>query len=241
MKNKTWPLVILGLVLVAVIILIIISRFSVQKKLDAGTESETAKGTSSEIQAQTYLASSSPVVEAGDEIFGSSDAVLKIFVYEDYTSLYSANLADTLDKIKAEFGNRVVVIIRPYIVDDSVASLRLAQAVSCAGEQGKWKEMRALLFAQAKNKQLLVDNLPNYETQLSLNNNDFAACLTNIEKSGRIEQSVAAAQSYGVQGTPTMFIGGEMVIGARPYEDFVDSNGDKIIGLKSVVEGRINL
>jgi len=239
MQKKSWYLIIAVLIVIAIVVTVVASRLLARANLDA-LESVNSSGANSDLQTQTYLASNSPTFRNGDKIFGSAEAALKIFVYEDYTSVYSANLADTLDKIKAEMGDQAAIIVRPYVVNNLEAAQQLAQAVDCAGEQGKWKEMRALLFAQAKNKQLLVDNLANYENQLSLNTSDFTACLTNQTKSGKIEQSVVEAQGYGVQGAPTMFIGDEMIIGARPYEDFVDSNGDKISGLKSVVAGKIN-
>ena len=238
MKKIYWYFII-GILAVAAIIVV----WAVKDKAGSGkatTPENLAANTPGEAQVQTYLASGTPTVKDGDKMFGDKDAVLPIFVYEDYSNKYSADLADTLDKIKAESGDKVAVVVRPFALANSVSAAKLAMAVDCAGEQGKWKEMRALLFAQAKNQQLLSDNLDNYVSQLELKADDFNTCLTNVEKSGKIEQSVAEAQKYGVQGAPTMFIGGEMVLGARPYEDFVDSNGDKIAGLKSVVAGKIN-
>jgi protein-disulfide isomerase len=240
MKKNYWYLVIAALVVLAIVITFVIIRSSQQPAPGSEIGNDQEIIPINGVQAQTYLASGTPTLKDDDRIFGSEKAALPIFVYEDYSSPYSAALADTLDKIQAESGNQVAVVVRPYIVSNSVSSLQLAVAVDCAGEQGKWKEMRALLFAQAKNQQLLADNLPNYVAQLELDDDDFTACLTNPEKSEKIEQSVAEAQGYGVQGAPTLFIGGEMIIGARPYEDFTDSNGDKIVGLKTVVASKVN-
>lgn len=238
MKKTRWYLLAAVLVIVAVAAVILISRFR-QAPASSDVQADQAEETLGETQPQTFLASDTPALEADDLVFGDRDADLPIFVYEDYSSQYSADLADTLEKIRAESDGQVAIIVRPFLSTNSAASARLAVAVGCAGEQGKWKEMRALLFAQAKSKQLLEDKMADYATQLRLNEEEFQTCLTNPQKSETIGQAVASARQYGVQGAPTIFIAGEMVIGARPYDDFVDSNGDQIAGLKSLINEKL--
>lgn len=191
-------------------------------------------------QAQTYAASQVPTLEKEDNIFGSSRASLKIFVYEDYSDLYSARLADSLDKARADFGDELAVIVRPYISKISALSAPAAQAVSCAGEEGKWVEMRALLFAQSKTSRLALANFSAYAQQIGLDEGEFQICLTNREKSEKIEQAAQEAAQYGILGAPTIFVGSEMILGARPYENYVDSNGDQIEGLKTVISRLIS-
>lgn len=192
------------------------------------------------VQAQSYLASNIPSLQDTDKIFGSGKAPLKIFVYEDYTSPYSAALADTLDRIKAESGDNLALVVRPYVVNNSLFAAEAARAVDCAGEQGKWREMRALLFVKAKNLQDARADLTSYVQQIGLNNDKFQLCLTNAEKSGKIEKAATEAENYSVQGAPTIFIGDDMILGARPYDDFTDSNGDKIEGLKTVIARKLS-
>jgi protein-disulfide isomerase len=188
---------------------------------------------------QSYAAVSVPHLEKGDRLFGSQDASLKIFVFEDYTNSYCAALDQTLQKIKSENGDKIAIVTRPFFTNP-VTSLAAVAAVTCAGQEGKWQEMRNLLLNKAKTKQPLTGDWSEYINQLQLNKDSFSACLTNEQKSGTIEQAVEAAKSYGVQGAPTIFIGDEMINGARPYDDFVDSNGDKIEGLKSLITKRLS-
>jgi len=220
---------------VAVIILItaIVLRFSQDQEIIPEKQIENIN--IKEAQAQTYVASQAPTLKDDDKVFGSLDAPLKIFVYEDYADLYSANLADTLEKIYQENKQQVAIIVRPFIQENSLLSKSAAQALACAAEKGNWKEMRALLFTNVKNNQLSVDSFNAYARSLDLNENDFTTCLTNFQKSEKIEQLVLAAKKYSVLGAPTMFVNDEMILGARPYEDYIDSNGDKIEGLKTVV------
>ncbi len=222
------------LMAVAVILAVVIAVIIIKPKKSA-TSNSPLTVRPSEARAQSFVSSKYPELKAEDKVFGSASAPLKIFVYEDYTNIYSAKLADTLDKIRVESGDKVAVVIRPYFKNSPLASQAQA-AVDCAGEQGKWVEMRALLFAQTSNKQLSAGNFSAYAGQIGLNASDFASCLTKSQKSVKIEQSVKEAETYTVQGAPTIFVGNEIILGARPYDDFTDSNGDKIEGLKTVVE-----
>ena len=236
---KTDKKLILAGAVLAVIIIIIIA-FVFAKKSASVTDSgrpPLAAGIDGAV-ANTYITAQKPTLSENDLMFGAADASLQIFVYEDYVSPYSAALGDTLEKIRAESGERLAIIVRPFI-QDSPEGNEAAVAVACAGEQGKWKEMRALLFARTKNQQAGALDFGDYAKQIGLEGGRFLVCLTNPDKSGTIEQETRAAAGYGAQGTPTMFVGGEMIIGARPYDDFKDSNGDEIAGLKRVIEEKL--
>lgn len=189
----------------------------------------------SQAQAQTYSAKQAPTLEKDDLFFGSKQAPVKIFVYEDYSDLYSARLADTLDKLRSDFGDQVMIIVRPYIAKNSPLSVAAAQAVLCAGDRDKWTNMRAILFAQAKNSALSLDNFSSYASQIGLDVDTFKTCLTNPQKSEKIEKLAKTATNYQVLGAPTMFVGSSVILGARPYDNYTDSNGDQVEGLKNIV------
>ncbi len=213
--------------------------FVFSRKQESQVSLEIASSPMAEAKAQSYAAKLAPEAEDEDLTFGSAKAPLLAFVYEDYSSPYSAALADTLERLRQESDGRLGIIIRPFILDTEPLSQPAALSVWCAAEQGKWKEMRAFLFSQAKTEQLQEDSLAIGAGEIGLDQTAFSACLTNSQKSERIEGMVAQAGSYGVLGAPTMFLGQEMILGARPYDDFVDSNGDTIEGLGSLVKRKL--
>ncbi len=227
------------LILVIIIILIVVIVVIIGNQPKSVSLKNPDKLISGEAQAQSYITEKMPVLEEGDLFFGSEQAALKIFVYEDYSNIYSAQLADTLEKIRQELGNRVAIIVRPYVLDDSLLSRQAALAIECAGKNDKWMKMRALLFSQIKNNQLLSEDFVSEIKQLKLDNDEFQTCLTNPEKLERIEQTMKMAKQYEVLGAPTLFVGDEMILGARPYEDYIDSNGDAIEGLRAVVDRKL--
>jgi len=179
--------------IVAAIVIIIAAFVLVKKSASVGNGNQLAAANgATQSDAHGYIAAKMPTLVSGDHVFGNADAALKVFVYEDYSSLYSANLADTLQKIQAEEGGRLAVIVRPYIKNSSDAKAA-ALAVACAGEEGKWQGMRALLFARAKDQQAGSPDFSSYANQLGLAADKFQACLTSPEESGTIEQTAGAA------------------------------------------------
>lgn len=220
-------------VLVIVLITAIVLGISNSRKNKNINNEEAVK--ISGAKTQSYEIKKSPVLNSGDKVYGAENGKLKIFVYEDYANIYSARLADILEKIKLE--SEVSIIVRPYFNLNDPLAKSAALAMECAND--KWLPMRALLFAQVKNNQLNLDNFSANAKQVGLDEEEFKNCLTNPEKSRILEKSLEEARTYSVVAAQTMFIGDELVIGARPYDDYIDSNGDKIEGLKQVVDRKL--
>jgi protein-disulfide isomerase len=174
-------------------------------------------------------------VKADDNIIGSDKASLKVFVYEDYSSKYSSELAETLNKIFLEADNQLMIIVRPYALSSSIISRETALATMCAKDLGKWETMRTFLLAAVKDGALSDVGFSGYANAIQVNEDEFKACLTNEEKSVKLDELMLNAKEQLVLGAPTIIVGNDMILGARPYADYVDSNGDSIEGLKTVI------
>lgn len=228
-NKKKFYLIILAIILLSALILRISSKSTSQKVITI----ESTKV--SDAKEQSYISNKYPELNFNDKIFGDKNAKLKIFVYEDYSNILSAQLDDTLEKIKLEKKD-LNIIVRPYVSAD-ILSKNAALALACSDD--KWVEMRALLFAQVKNKQINIDNFSANAKQIGLNEENFTNCLTNPEISRTIEKSMEESKAFSVLGAPTTFVGDELVIGARPYDNFTDSNGDKIEGLENLINRKL--
>lgn len=228
-QKKYFAIIVLAIILIAALILGVNNALK-NKKTAAGDSVKIAGA-----KVQSYTISKNPTLNPDDKVYGAKNGKVKIFVYEDYSNIYSARLADILEKIKLE--SDVSIIVRPFFNLNDQLAKNAALAVECSND--KWLAMRALLFAQVKNNQLSLDNFPTNAKQIGLDETEFKNCLTNPEKSRTIEESLAEAKTYSVVAAQTMFVGDELIIGARPYDDYVDSNGDKIEGLKQVVDRKL--
>jgi protein-disulfide isomerase len=104
-----------------------------------------------------------------------------------------------------------------------------AQAALCAGDQGKFWEMHDSLFA---NQGALTENdMANRAKSLGMDSGELTQCVSSEKYSKEIEKSATEAQSMGIDGTPTFFLGviqenGKVVkvektiVGAHSYKTF---------------------
>jgi protein-disulfide isomerase len=158
-------------------------------------------------------------VTAGDGVTkGSGGAPVTIVEYSDFQCPYCAQMASTLRRISAKYGDQVRFVYRDYPLPFHKDAPKAAEAASCAREQDKFWEMHDALFAN-QNALALAD-LKRYAAQIGLEATAFAQCLD----SGRTEQSwrksKELADAYGVGSTPTLFVNGRVVNGAYPFEFF---------------------
>lgn len=174
-----------------------------------------------------------------DSLIGSDKAKLKVLVYEDYSNPYSAELAKTLNLLSGEYKNDIAIISRPFVASNSTDSYNLSLGYLCAKDVGKGSEMRSILLKQA-GEEIVSFDLPSYVRELKLDEEKFETCMDSQEKLVVIDELKDDAKSNMVLGSPTILIDKEMIIGARPYADFVDSNGDAIEGLKTVVKRHLS-
>jgi protein-disulfide isomerase len=101
-----------------------------------------------------------------------------------------------------------------------------ARASHCAGEQGRFWELRRLLVKNAD--KLSVDYITGSAKTLSLDMAAFASCMTSDRFDAAIRQDVVSATAVGVSGTPSFLIGrstaqgfeGTRIVGAQPYAVF---------------------
>ena len=84
-------------------------------------------------------------------------------------------------------------------------AFKAAEAGHCAGEQGKFWEMHARLYANQR--ALAPNNLPQYAQAIELDVPKFQQCLESGKYAAKIRQDLADGQQAGVTGTPGFFLG----------------------------------
>ncbi len=169
------------------------------------------------------------VSAAGGHALGRSDAPLTVVEYTDYQCPFCKRFHDTtFPELKKNFidTGKVRFISRNLPLPFHQFALQAAQAAVCAGEQGKYWEMRDLLF---KNQHKLDrESLVGYARDLSLKADEFAGCLDDGKRRKEIEDEAASARSAGISGTPSFVLGrekgksveGRKIVGAQPYAAF---------------------
>ncbi|MDK2794978.1 MAG: hypothetical protein PWQ58_177 [Archaeoglobaceae archaeon] len=160
-------------------------------------------------------------VSADDDPWvGAENPKIVIIEFSDYACPYCAKFALEVEKKLIEnYSNVVKLVFRDFPVHGEI-SYKAAMAANCALEQGKFWAYHYLLFERQNEWYSNETMFYKYAEELGLNSTQFNECLSSGKYREEVEKDVQDALSYGVTGTPTFFVNGEMVIGYRSYEDF---------------------
>lgn len=179
-------------------------------------------------------------VSVSDHSDSSQSAPVKAIAYCEFTSDFCRDFSDILRSAKAEFGDKISLVFRHYILDKNSTAFDFANASECAAEQGKFWEMHDQLFAAQKSGTLIPDNLTALAGNIGLDAVKFDTCQKELKYAKKIEQDMKEAVDSGIMGAPTAYIGGVLVTGARPLDDFTDTDGNKVEGLRSIINKQIS-
>jgi len=174
-------------------------------------------------------------INKDDNYQGNLDAPVQLIIYCDFECPFCLRFLDTINKVKEEFKDKVVIAYRHYILDTHENSFSAALASECAAEQGKFWDMHDKLFQDNNENNFNIDEFKKDAQDLGLEKLKFENCLENEKYKDKIKSQMEEAKNIGVIGTPHIFINGENVIGAYPFEDFIFSNGDKEQGVKNII------
>lgn len=159
-----------------------------------------------------------------DMAMGDENAPVTIVEYASLTCPHCAHFHDaTLPELKEKFidTGKVYFIFRDFPLDPLAAAG--AMLARCAPDD-QYFEMTDLLFDKQRQwaySQDPVSALLNLAKQAGFTQESFEACLTNQELlDGVNEVKDTAARDFGVNSTPTFFINGRMLRGARDIEEF---------------------
>lgn len=175
-------------------------------------------------------------VDNNDFVLGAKKPVLDIIVYEDLSDLYSFQFNQTVNLIKENFSDKVRIAFRPVVNKSFPGSADTYLLARCAGEQNKFFEMRDLILSKVEEGALSEADFSKYASDLKLDENKINTCLSSEKYLSEIEAYTKEAENFGVYGSPTIFVGEEIVAGARKFEDAVNGNGESLLGMKNIIE-----
>ena len=191
---------------------------------------------------ENIINSSGQVLEArgidnSDIIIGQGD--LEIIVYEDLSDFYSVKFDKTLEAIKENFSDQVTIAFRPYANKMFSLSYPTNSLMECAKEQNKFFEARELILQKVDQDILNEDDFLSYGEELSLNTEDLKQCLLNDKYISKIEKSSKEAESFGVYGSPAIFVDKQLIVGARDFENVINGGGEELLGMKNIINEKL--
>lgn len=174
----------------------------------------------------------------GKPSLGAANAPITVVEFTDYQCPYCLRFSKTtfppLKKKYIDTGKvRWVALNLPLSFHKDAR--KAAQGAHCAGEQGKFWEMRQTLFEHPK--ELGVQDLSRHAKLLSLNTDNFDACMKSDRHLAAIDKDASDARTVRLTGTPSFIIGktasdqieGKVVIGAQPLNVF-DATITQLLG-----------
>lgn len=174
-------------------------------------------------------------IDENDHYQGKLGAPIQIIVYSSFDCPFTSQLNETIEQIKREFGDKVVVAFRHFILRGHNSAMPAALAAECAAEQGKFWEMRDKLYADNEARRMGAERFKIDAAELGLDTDKFNKCADEEKYADKINNQILESENFGVIGTPTSFVNGEQAIGAVPFDDFVHSDGRASEGMRNII------
>lgn len=179
-------------------------------------------------------------VDRNDHLWGPIDAPVTMIVYDDFECPFCAQLYETINRAKAEFGNNLLVVVRNFPLISHEQAIPAALAAECAADQAKYWEMYHKLFEANKSGKLVIEQISADAQAIGLDMTVFTPCLTNEKYKDKIMAEKAEVKDLGIIGTPASFINGQYLSGALPYEDFTYPDNTPALGLRSLIQKELS-
>jgi protein-disulfide isomerase len=182
----------------------------------------------------TDAARSAPVPAEPDREFnviGDADAPVVIIEFTDLQCPYCAKFAtQTFPRLRTAYidTGKLRYASRDLPLPMHAFAVPAAVAARCAGEQGRFWEFRAAVFAEQG--RLGTAPYDEFARRLGLDAERFAACRRDDRQLRLVWEDAQLAGSFGLDSTPSFVIGrvidgkfvGDSFSGAKPLEFFVE-------------------
>lgn len=256
-KNTSKTIIIIGAAICCLIGLIIVMVFVSGDKNKTEQQTALTEADEAEIQAEneekTLMEANmeamenakqqvyQPVrdIEKEDHILGDINAPVQLIIYNDFDCPFFAKLNDTIDQAKQEFGDKIVIAFRHFPQSIHSYAMLSALASECAAEQDSFWQMHDRLLADNKENKMSVEQFKQDAEEIGLNTKKFNQCLEEEKYIDKIYEQMSEGKEAGAIGTPTIFVNGEQLAGALPFEDYTALDGIDEEGMKSVIERKL--
>lgn len=149
---------------------------------------------------------------------GLEDAPVQLIEFADFECPFCANSDEALRKLRDKYGNQVALTFVHLPLPFHENAKPAARAAECAHNQGRFDEMRKLLFERQED----FGQMPWTEFASEVGIPDagkFEICVQDATPILRVEQGSKLARKFGVRGTPTIIVNGWKFPVALSVED----------------------
>ncbi len=174
-------------------------------------------------QAEELKKPLAPAVDPQRAMRGPAGAETLVVVYSDFLCPYCAQGAKTLKEFMGRHPDSVRVLFKHYATDDLSRQAALVyEALAIQDPKLAFAFHDAVFEAQREIEQAGEPALYALAIKLGADVARLKKDLKNPALAKRIDDDVAEARAFGIEGTPTFIINGVSVRGAAPIGEFED-------------------
>jgi len=175
------------------------------------------------IVANKIKASQEPIVPIAEHQSGNPAAAVTLVEYADFQCPACAAYDPVVRQLETEFKDRVRFVFKNFPLSMHQNGVPSAQAAEAAGLQGKFFEMKDMLYAKQREwsdsigpKNVFAD----YARSLGLNVDQFKKDYGSRSVKNKIESDRAEGLALELRGTPSFVLNGRLIENPQSYEAF---------------------
>ena len=159
------------------------------------------------------------LVRPDSHLAGDPQAPVTVVEFGDFECPMCAQVEEAARAARAKYGTRIRFVFREFpVLAIHPQSEKAAEAAECAAEQGKFWEAAEKFYAGQRD--LSEPALERYAAELGLDSNRFHQCLASGAQAARVRRDLDDGHALGVRGTPTFFVGRNMIEGPLQLAQF---------------------
>lgn len=150
---------------------------------------------------------------------GTSQAPITIIEFSDFECPYCKQSVPVLKELLKKYPGKLKLVYRDFPGQNHQQALSAAEAAQCAAEQGRFWEYHDALFTKQTPRSDW--NFSALAEELGLHRSAFEVCMKENRYREEVLKDLGDGLKLGVTSTPTFFINGHPLVGARPLADFI--------------------
>ena len=149
---------------------------------------------------------------------GGADAPVTLVEFADFECTFCRRAHTTVERLLAEYGDTIRYVFVDHPLDMHERAVPASVAARCADEQGEfWNYHENLMVMRGD---LSDADLAKRARDLGLDTDMFNACYQSNRYADTVNALLEHGQRLGISATPTFFVNGRMISGAKSYDDF---------------------
>lgn len=153
-----------------------------------------------------------------DPMIGMEHAPITIVEFSDFECPYCQRSVPILKELLDKYPGKLKLVYRDFPGPKHQQALLAAEAAQCAAEQNRFWDYHDALFSRQPSEGRW--NFSGLAETLGLSLSQFNACMQDNRYREEVLKDLQDGLKVGVTSTPTFFINGRPLVGARPLTDF---------------------